>query len=239
METRHHDKNGATPKSQMSRTENFIIMKSKLFFLFFVLLALTSCSQNCGDRFIGKVWYSDKGIAFSFQDTNSKGSSTIIMKVEKENETFFVYYWDRSGKENVDKFVVTCDGNVLNGQYNGQNVILSISENGDLLINQYKIQSAGNILKEWNKNKTQKDEDELYNNFEHSQFASFLLLYDLFKSNNKAWENNKDEFYDEYHASKAKEYNTENTGDIGIGKDKVINKKYRDDIIKKIEQNEY
>jgi hypothetical protein len=212
--------------------------KISIFIMISSVLTLSSYGEKCGDYFAGKVWYLDKpGIKYSFQDKNSDHSGTIVIKVEKINDDFFVYYWDRTGVETVDKFKVTCDNNTLKGEYNGQNITMAIMENGNLLLNQYEIQSAGNRLKEWNRNKTKADEDAFYSDFEHSKFAGFLMWYDFFLTNTQTGE--ADYLLKTYRASMAKKYNTDNTGDIGIGKDKEINKKYHEDVIKKIEKNEY
>ena len=207
-------------------------MKKYLLLIVFVIMIISSCKKNCSDTFAGRLWYSKEGIQNSFQDPNEK-SSNILIKIEKENDALIVYYYDRAGKEDVDKFIVTCDNNVLKGQYNGQNVQIGLLENGNLLLNQFEIPSARNVLKKWEQTRTDKGEEDCFNDYEHCQMAEFFIWYTIFKDNKQSgkldFENIKKEI--------GKKYNAGNQGDIGFG-DKDINKRFASDAINKIKANE-
>jgi hypothetical protein len=174
---------------------------------------------NCG-KFVNRVW-------MDFGCNN-------FVKVEKENGVFIVYYCDNA-RGNIDKFIATCNGNALKGDRNGQTMTMAVLESGNLLVNQTEIKSEVSVLEEWEKKKTKQDEEKLYNDFEHDNFAMFLTFYDFFK-NNKNGGDVTDAFR-KHQKSMCEKYNTSG-GDIGIGKDKDINQKYRNDVIAEIRANE-
>ena len=146
-----------------------------------------SCKNNCGEKFVGKVWYSKSGLEYSYQD-NSKDTDELFIKVEKENDAFVVYYYDQEGKQDIDKFLVTCDDNVLKGQYNGHDIQMGVLENGNLLFNQDEIQSVGKQFQELG-NLLNSAVETCLAGTGKCPLIGFLINYKVFKENKSSGSN--------------------------------------------------